>query len=111
MFDFVKSVEVFEKFFKKDLWKFKANGIEWKIYQFFNDRQRAEILKSLPFSARFVRDFIKKIKEFRDRNNIMDNGAINSVHTFQDMIHYIQNVMKVNYIKYFEMIMGNFALI
>lgn len=99
-------IENTEKYFRIEFQKRIEN--EWKINQFFNDRHRAEILKGMPFSSKFVKDLIKKMREFREKNNLNDNGNF-SVQTFQDLMNYI-GMMKVNYMKYFDFIMGKFIL-
>ena len=48
------------------------------------------------------------MKEFREKNSINDGGLIFTVKTFQDMLNYI-DIMKVNYIKYYDFIMCKFT--
>ena len=99
----------FENFFKNEIFV-KVTNIDWKIYQFFNNKHRAEIIKSLEFSNTFVKDFIKRMKEFRDKHSLNDGGQINSVTNLAEMLNYI-SVMKINYIKYYDLIMSNLTII
>ena len=89
---------------------FLDKDTDFKIYQFFNNTQRAEILKSLPFPQKFVKILLKKMKEFRDKVNIADNGSIFDVNTFQDLLKYIGE-MKINYMKYYDFIISKIILI
>ena len=60
----------------------------------------------MKFSAHFVKKLIKKTKEFSERNNLNDRDKILKVKTFEDALQYLVD-MKVNHIKYFDLIMGN----
>jgi hypothetical protein len=108
LFEIVHNVEIFEKFFKKELFTKKIN-IDWKIYQFFNNKHRAEILRGLEFSTVFVKDFIKRMKEFRDKNSLNDGGQINSVTNLNEMLNYV-SLVKLNYIKYYDLVMSKYFI-
>ena len=63
----------------------------------------------MEFSGYFAKKLIRKIKEFSEKNNLNDEDKIPKVKTFKDVLQYIFEI-KVNYIKYFDLIMGNINL-
>ena len=103
----MKNAKHYEIFFKKRL--LELNDKEIKIHKFFNHYHRAEILKNMQFSDYFVKKLIRKIKEFSQRNNLNDRAKLLKVKTFEDVLQYMFDI-KVNYIKYFDLIMGNLNL-
>ena len=103
----MKNAEHFEIFFKKRL--SDLNDKEINIHKFFNHNHRAEILKNIQFSDYFVKKLIRKIIEFSEKNNLNDRDKLLKVKTFEDVLQYMFDI-KVNYIKYFDLIMGNLNL-
>ena len=63
----------------------------------------------MQFSDHFAKKLIRKIKEFSKKNNLNDEDKIPKVKTFKDVLQYIFEI-KVNYIIYFDLIMGNLNL-
>ena len=103
----MKNAEHFEIFFKKRL--SDLNDKEINIHKFFNHNHRAEILKNIQFSDYFLKKLIRKIIEFSEKNNLNDRDKLLKVKTFEDVLQYMFDI-KVNYIKYFDLIMGNLNL-
>ncbi len=95
-------MENFPRLLKTDHFKRDENI---KIFEFFNNKHRAELLKNLPFSNPFVKEFLKKMKEFRDKNDINDGGQINAVQTLEELLNYVSSI-KINFIKYYDLLTG-----
>ena len=103
-FLFVKTnYKQFKKFFIEEYLTLEES--DKKIYKFFNDRHRGEILKSMKFSSLFVKNLIKKLIEFRERNNLNDSLNMKTIITLHDVLKYIGE-MKLNYMKYYDLIMS-----
>jgi hypothetical protein len=70
---------------------------------YFTASHRAEMLKILEFPKDFTDLFISRLKNFVEKNNILDNQKILEVKTMHGAIKYIHD-LKLNYVKYLDFV-------